>query len=176
MIKAVYNIKHYRKLLKSVLKENDNVVELGCHIGNSSKIIAQTASKGRVISVDNSPESIEKMKKVVNDYSNIEFISADVRLHETLEVVARKIENCDILSVDLGGGYHPDTTFKVFFIYSSTLKPRDTIIRNRGLIDFVNSTKTIEDFESKEGWLESSGDDGIPPRLKEFKLWSPKLK
>ena len=119
------------------------------------------------------------MKTVTDEYSNVEFIKADVRLHETLEEVALKIKEigrCDVLSVDLGGGYHPDTTFKVFFIWSSTLKPRDTIIRNRGLLDFIHSASTDELIKSEMGWLESSGNDGIPPRLKEFKLWSSKIR
>ena len=87
----------------------------------------------------------------------------------------KEIGRCDVLSVDLGGGYHPDTTFKVFFIWSSTLKPRVTIIRNRGLLDFIHSASTDELVKSEMGWLESSGNDGIPPRLKEFKLWSSKI-
>jgi hypothetical protein len=112
-------------------------------------------------------------------YEFLDFIKADVRLHETLELVAEKIKKigrCDVLSVDLGGGYHPDTTFKVFFIWSSTLKPRVTIIRNRGLVDFIHSASADEQIKSNMGWLESSGNDGIPPRLKEFKLWSSKIR
>ena len=116
------------------------------------------------------------MGNLCNEYKNVEFRKADVRLHETLEYVLKKIKKCDVLSVDLGGGYHPDTTFKVFFIWSSTLKPRDTIIRNRGLLDFIHSSKTEEMIKSEYGWLESSGKDGVPPRLKEFTLWSSKIK
>ncbi len=80
-----------------------------------------------------------------------------------------------VLSIDLGGGYHPDTVFKVFYIWASTLKPRDVLIRNQGLIDFVNSVDYDEEFESSEGWLESCGDQGIPPQIKEFSLWSDKI-
>ncbi|EKF84938.1 hypothetical protein A994_11092 [Methanobacterium formicicum DSM 3637] len=50
-----------------------------------------------------------------------------------------------------------------------------TLLRNRGLLDFIHSTSTSELIRSENGWLESCGDDGIPPRLKELKLWSPKL-
>ena len=31
-------------------------------------------------------------------------------------------------------------------------------------------------IKSEHGWLESSGKDGVPPRLKEFTLWSSKIK
>jgi len=179
MIKVVYHIKVYRQVLSDIIKKDDVVVELGCHVGNSTRIIGDLSPKGTLISLDNSPESVSAMKSVTDKYPNVEFIKADVRLHETLEDVAHKIKDigrCDVLSVDLGGGYHPDTTFKVFFIWSSTLKPRDTIIRNRGLLDFVHSASTDEVVKSEMGWLESSGNDGIPPRLKEFKLWSSKIR
>ena len=179
MIKVIYHIKVYRQILSGIIKKDDVVVELGCHVGNSTKIIGDLSPEGKIISLDNSPESVSAMKTVTDEYSNVEFIKADVRLHETLEEVALKIKEigrCDVLSVDLGGGYHPDTTFKVFFIWSSTLKPRDTIIRNRGLLDFIHSASTDEIIKSEMGWLESSGNDGIPPRLKEFKLWSSKIR
>jgi 23S rRNA U2552 (ribose-2'-O)-methylase RlmE/FtsJ len=179
MIKVIYHIKVYRQILSGIIKKDDVVVELGCHVGNSTKIIGDLSPDGTIISLDNSPESVSAMKTVTDEYSNVEFIKADVRLHETLEEVALKIKEigrCDVLSVDLGGGYHPDTTFKVFFIWSSTLKPRDTIIRNRGLLDFIHSASTDEMIKSEMGWLESSGNDGIPPRLKEFKLWSSKIR
>ncbi|HII84540.1 MAG TPA: class I SAM-dependent methyltransferase [Methanobacterium subterraneum] len=179
MINVVYDINVYRQVLKDIIKEDDVVVELGCHIGNSTRIISQLAPDGKIIALDKGTESNEKLDELKKEVTTpIEFIQSDVRLHETLEEVAKKVDElggCDVLSVDLGGGYHPDTTFKVFFIWSSTLKPRETIIRNRGLLDFIHSSTSSEIIRSNHGWLESCGDDGIPPRLKELKLWSPKL-
>lgn len=179
MINVVYDIKVYRQVLKDIIREDDVVVELGCHVGNSTRIISQLAPKGKIIALDKGPQSKEKLDELIKEFkTSIEFIQSDVRLHETLEEVAKKVNKlggCDVLSVDLGGGYHPDTTFKVFFIWSSTLKPRNTIIRNRGLLDFIHSSSSSEVIRSENGWLESCGDDGIPPRLKELKLWSPKL-
>ena len=179
MIHVAYDIKVYRQVLKDIIREDDVVVELGCHVGNSTRIISQLAPEGKIIALDKGTESKEKLEQLNKEVKTpIEFIQSDVRLHETLEEVAKKVNElggCDVLSVDLGGGYHPDTTFKVFFIWSSTLKPRNTIIRNRGLLDFIHSSSTSELIRSENGWLESCGDDGIPPRLKELKLWSPKL-
>ena len=179
MIKVTYDIKVYRQVLKDIVKEDDVVVELGCHVGNSTRIISQLAPKGKIIALDKGSESKEKLDQLDKEVETpIEFINADVRLHETLEEVAKKVSaigGCDVLSVDLGGGYHPDTTFKVFYIWSSTLKPRETIIRNRGLLDFIHSAKGSETISSSEGWLESCSDDGVPPSLKELKLWSPQV-
>jgi hypothetical protein len=179
MINVAYDIKVYRQVLKDIIKEDDVVVELGCHVGNSTRIISQLAPRGKIIALDKGSESKEKLDQLDKEVETpIEFINADVRLHETLEEVAKKVSSiggCDVLSVDLGGGYHPDTTFKVFYIWSSTLKPRETIIRNRGLLDFIHSAKGSETINSSEGWLESCKDDGVPPNLKELKLWSPKV-
>ena len=101
----------------------------------------------------------------------------DVRLHETLEEVAKSIDRCDVLSIDLGGGYHPDTVFKVFYIWSSTFKPTHTVIRNRGLLEFFNSADgSGEEYISQKGYLESYHDAGIPPQIKEFDLWTSSLK
>lgn len=179
MINIAYDIKVYRQILKEIIREDDVVVELGCHVGNSTCIISELAPKGKIIALDKGSESKEKLEQLNGEVETpIEFIQSDVRLHETLEEVAKKVSDmggCDVLSVDLGGGYHPDTTFKVFYIWSSTLKPRETIIRNRGLLDFIHTAKSSEKISSSEGWLESCRDDGVPPSLKELKLWSPKV-
>ena len=176
MIRLSYDMKVYRQHLREVLEKTDNVVELGSHVGKSSELILYKLSTGNLISIDNSPEAVEPMEKLSRYNENFRFISGDVRLHETLEEVAKSIDRCDVLSIDLGGGYHPDTVFKVYYIWSSTLKPRDVLIRNQGLIDFVNSVHYDEEFESKEGWLETCGDQGIPPQIKEFSLWTDKIK
>ena len=82
------------------------------------------------------------MEEFEKNHNNVEFISGDVRLHDVLENVTKRLielnkisldnshDNlnndldlsknslCDVLSIDLGGGYHPDTVFKVFYIWS----------------------------------------------------------
>ncbi|WP_297981555.1 class I SAM-dependent methyltransferase [uncultured Methanobrevibacter sp.] len=175
MIKLSYDMKVYRQHLREVLRKTDNVVELGCHVGKTSEVIMYKLTTGSLIGLDNSPEAIEPMERLSKYNDNFTFISGDVRLHETLETVAKMIDRCDVLSIDLGGGYHPDTVFKVFYIWSSTLKPRDVLIRNQGLIDFVNTAELDETFSSNEGWLESCGSQGIPPQVREFSLWTDKI-
>ena len=169
MIKLSYDIKNYRKDLLDLVEEGDVVIELGCHTGGTTRLIE---SKSRVIAVDNSPEAVDEMAKL-----DVEFISGDVRLHDIIGEVFQKVQKCDVLSIDLGGGYHPDTVFKVFYIWSSTFKPKHTVIRNRGLLEFFNSAEgSDEDYCCGEGFLESYHDSGIPPQIKEFDLWTPSLK
>ncbi len=169
MIKLGYDIKNYRENLLELVRKGDTVIELGCHVGGTTQLILD---KCRVIAIDNSPEAIEEMSKL-----DVEFINGDVRRHNVLSEVFNKVQKCDVLAIDLGGGYHPDTVFKVFYIWSSTFKPKHTVIRNRGLLEFFNSANgSGEDYCSTEGYLESYHDSGIPPQIKEFDLWTPELK
>jgi hypothetical protein len=113
----------------------------------------------------------------MSELEGVDFISGDVRRHEVLAEAFQKIQKCDVLAIDLGGGYHPDTVFKVFYIWSSTFKPKHTIIRNRGLLEFLNSAQgSGEDYVSQGGFLETYHDSGIPPLIKEFDFWTPSLK
>ena len=170
MIKLSYDIKKYRRDLLDLANSGDIVIELGCHLGGTTELISD---KCRVVAVDNSPEAVDGMKKL----EDVEFISGDVRLHEVLAEVFEIIQSCDILAIDLGGGYHPDTVFKVFYIWSSTFKPKHTLIRNRGLLEFFNSAEgSGEEYVSENGYLDSYHDSGIPPLIKEFDLWTPSLK
>lgn len=175
MIHISYDRRKYQEDMINNIRTFDNVVEIGCHIGTSTKIISRLNQDGIVYAFDNSPESIEAMNNLGIEYANIHFFNADVRNEEILYDFARKCEKIDVLCVDLGGGYHPDTVFKVFFIWSSVLKPRVSLIRNKGLIDFINSSTTTENIKSDEGFLDSSAKNIVPKDLKELKIWSKKL-
>lgn len=167
MIKLSYDVNDYRKQIREVINDGDVVIELGCHTGNTSKVILENDVV--LFALDNSPEALNEISKL-----DLTFINADVRLHETLSEVFKLIQRCDILTIDLGGGYHPDTVFKVFYIWSSTFKPKHSIIRNRGLVEFYNSIGEVKgDYISADGFLDSYKDSGIPPQIKEFDLWTP---
>ena len=169
MIKLSYDIKNYRKDLQNLVNPGDTVIELGCHLGGTTRLFPKGCS---VIAVDNSPESVDEMAKL-----DVDFISGDVRRHEIIAEAFKIAQSCDVLAIDLGGGYHPDTVFKVFYIWSSTFKPKHTVIRNRGILEFFNSAKASdEEIACSDGYLETYHDSGIPPLIKEFDLWTPKLK
>ncbi len=166
MIHLSYDRREYQQDMIDNIKLLDNVVELGCHIGTSTKIISRLNQDGTVYAFDNSPESYEAMNNLGIEYRNIEFIQADVRKKELLYKFKEEHEKIDVLCIDLGGGYHPDTVFKVFFLWSSILKPRISLIRNRGLTDFINSSTSRENISSSEGFLSSSSNAIIPNKFK----------
>lgn len=169
MIKLSYDVKKYRRDILDLVGQGDTVIELGCHVGKTTELFAD---KCNVIAVDNSPEALEEMSRL-----DVNFIPGDVRKHEVLAEAFKIVQSCDVLAIDLGGGYHPDTVFKVFYIWSSTFKPAHTVIRNRGILEFVNSATGDEnDLKSANGYLDSYHDSGIPPLIKEFELWTSSLR
>lgn len=155
MIYLSYDRKEYQNDMITHIDSFDNVVELGCHVGISTKIISKLAQDGTVYAFDNSPESNEAMNKLRIKYSNILFFNKDVREKEVIVNFIDNYEKIDVLCIDLGGGYHPDTVFKVYYLWSSLLKPKITLIRNRGLVDFINSSKSREMITSENGYLNS---------------------
>lgn len=170
MIKLSYDVENYRRDLIELIKPDDTIIELGCHLGGTTRLISRDTN---VIAVDNSPEAIG----VMDDLDNVTFIPGDVRRHEIIADAFKLTRSCDVLAIDLGGGYHPDTVFKVFYIWSSTFKPTHTVIRNRGILEFFNSASTSgENIKSDTGYLGSYHDSGIPPLIKEFDIWTPSLR
>ncbi len=152
MIKISYKRSDYQQDMINNIKLLDNVVELGCHVGISTQIISRLCQDGSVYAYDNSPESTKAMRKLQIENKNIIFKNADVRNSDIIKKQAQ-LDDIDVLCVDLGGGYHPDTVFKVFFLWSSILKPRVTLIRNQGLMEFVNASQTKDETDTSGGYL-----------------------
>jgi len=168
MIHISYDRRQYQKDMIDNIACFDNVVELGCHVGISTKIISKLCQDGSVYAFDNSPESVEAMNNLGIEYSNIEFKHADVRDKNLIYDFAKEHPDIDVLCIDLGGGYHPDTVFKVFFLWSSILKPRVSLLRNRGLIDFINSSNSNEKYSSECGYLSTCADNITPNGYKKI--------
>ena len=84
MIHISYDRRKYQEDMINNIRTFDNVVEIGCHIGTSTKIISRLNQDGIVYAFDNSPESIEAMSNLGIEYANIHFFNADVRNEEIL--------------------------------------------------------------------------------------------
>ena len=84
MINISYDIKEYRKQLFDIVNDGNVIVELGCHVGNTTKLILDKFDNVKIIAIDNSPEAEGKMEKLEEDYYNLTFITSDVRRQEIL--------------------------------------------------------------------------------------------
>jgi len=169
MISVVYAQQRYHKALEELVKPGDTVIEIGPHIGKSTGIIAKKA--GKVIAIDKSEQAEEAFKKCPK---NVTFIRADARFFSTVDEVLKLTKKCDVFAIDMGGGRFPDTVFKVWAIWSGVFKPRDSLIRNCGVGEFLRRAK-VDDPEidktfpkdvKDSGWLSQTGRK-TPSQLKE---------
>ncbi len=65
-------------------------MQLGCHVGKSTRILTELAPQGKIISLDKSPESANAMPALMDQCPYLTFIKGDVRLHQTLEDVSKR--------------------------------------------------------------------------------------
>lgn len=176
MISIVYGQARYHEAVCDATKPGDIVIEIGPHTGKGTRLIAKKAKK--VIAIDKSKQSEAAFKERPD---NVTFLHGDVRFFETIDEVLKLTKSCDVLAVDMGGGRFPDTVFKVWAIWSGVLKPRDSVIRNCGLGEFLKRAKIDDPLIDKtfpkapdSGWLSQTGRK-TPSQLKdgldEMKNW-----
>jgi len=173
MILLCYDRERYHELLSETIKPTDTVLEIGPHLGESTKVIAKRAKE--VIAVDKAEQAEQAFKKKP---ANVTFVKGDARFFETVDAVLKLKESCDVLAVDMGGGRFPDTVFKVWAVWSGVFKPRDSILRNRGLGEFMRRAQIRDPVLEKDfldgGWLSQSGRKTprqLKEGLKELGLW-----
>lgn len=174
MISILYDVNEYRRFLNMKVESDFVVIELGPHLGPATKLYSDRTKL--TITVDKSIQAERAMKKI--HAPNMRFIKGDVRSFKTLKKVLEITKGCDLLAVDMGGGRYPDTVFKVWAVWSGIFKPRHSVIRNRGLAEFIQRAEIRDDSIKKEfpedGWMSTWG-RSLPYHLKkqmqEFKFW-----
>jgi hypothetical protein len=168
VITVVYDVKAYRSLLSKTVREGDVVVEIGPHVGRSTD--AYVGRARLAVLVDKGKDCAGALEEYAGARGNVEFVCGDARGFDTLSLVLKHAPSCDLLAVDLGGGRFPDTVFKVWGTWSGVLKPRDSVIRCRGLAEFLGRAKVADDTLPTKfrdaGWLAEYG-RGLPSRMRE---------
>lgn len=80
-VKTSVNLRHYtvfNKVIKSGLKKDHNVLEIGCGIGTITGLLSNYLSKGNIVGVDISEVSIDIAKKRLSKMRNLELIVSDM--------------------------------------------------------------------------------------------------
>ncbi|MBU0762138.1 MAG: hypothetical protein KKD39_03870 [Candidatus Altiarchaeota archaeon] len=176
MIAVVYEVGRYRALLSEVVGVGDVVVEIGPHICKSTDAYVSKASKA--VLVDKGSDCKQDLIEYSSKHGNVEFVFGDARDFSTLELAKKHVLSCDVLAVDLGGGRFPDTVFKVWGTWSGVFKPKHSIIRCRGIAEFLKKAKVMDGSLPAtfpdSGWLTEYG-RGTPVEMKnqldEFSHW-----
>ena len=180
MIAIAYEVKRYRELLKEYVASGFVVIEIGPHIGESTKGYLDNASLA--VAVDKGLQAENALKRLGEKNKNLVFVRGDARSFETVKKVLQLTGRCDVLAVDLGGGRFPDTVFKVWAIWSGVFKPRHSVIRNRGLAEFIQRAKLEDESLNREfsdnGWMSVWGRKApskLKEQLDEFSLWTDNI-
>lgn len=159
MISVVYEAERYRQLLAQLVKEGDTVVEIGPHrcLATESYI----GKAGKAVLVDKGTDCASALSEYANRHENVFYVCGDARDFATISLVQKHSSGCDVFAVDLGGGRFPDTVFKVWATWSGVLKPRHSLIRCRGLAEFLKRGQVRDDSIPKDfadsGWLTEYG-------------------
>lgn len=66
------------KVVSAGLQSHHRVLEVGCGIGTVSSLLAKQVTKGEVLAVDISPESITKAQNLWKDQTNLKFEVSDM--------------------------------------------------------------------------------------------------
>jgi len=176
VIRLSYDVQRYRRILSDTVQDGDTVLELGPHIGLSTDAYVEKA--GKVVLVDKGRDCAGALGEYALEHDNVTFVAGDARGFNAVTLVLDHIRSCDVFAVDLGGGRFPDSVFKVWATWSGVFKPRDSIIRCRGLVEFLRRARADDDtipcsFEDS-GWLADYGrktPHELRKQLEEFKHW-----
>jgi hypothetical protein len=176
MITVTYDISNYRNLLRDIIRKGDTVVELGPHRGEATRMYMDRA--GKAVLVDKGKDPLSRLTELAGEHENVVFVAGDARGFAAMTLALEHTKTCDVLAVDLGGGRFPDTVFKVWATWSGVFKPRDSVIRCRGLAEFLRRGQvkddTLPDSFKDSGWLSEYGREtpaNLKKQLEEFKHW-----
>ena len=176
MIAILYDVRRYRDFLANKIEKGDTVIEIGPHLGKAVRLYMDRTALAVV--VDKGAQAEAEMSKLEERHRNLRFIRGDARRFETVGKVKEITKRCDVLAVDLGGGRFPDTVFKVWALWSGVFQPRHSVIRNRGIAEFLQKAKIADDSLVRgfpeDGWLSTWG-RATPSKLQEqmgeFGFW-----
>jgi hypothetical protein len=140
----------YRKLARTLPREGDAIVEIGCADGLTTRLLARRARL--VVAVDSAPQVVEVARTRIADTGNVRFIVADA---DEVGRVAALTGVADLLFVDVGGSSPPWTSYKHAKQYRDLFLPRAVILRNKELNDFVRAVKTADQEGKPDAWTDT---------------------
>ncbi len=120
------NMKHYSVLAKETIerlkvKKDGIYIDCTLGLGGHTRLLAEAASEGRVISFDQDPQALNKAKENLQDLKNVTFI-ADNFSNIKDRVLELGIDKVDGILYDLGTSYYQLTDEDRGFTYHGETK------------------------------------------------------
>ena len=114
------NVEQYRALAKTLVKSDQDVLEVGCSFGETTKILAKKAR--RVVAVDHSKTVLSDTADISNLHTHVSFHQVDTRDTARIQSLMAKPH---WIFIDIGGdapaGRVADTAFRLLQIYATQI-------------------------------------------------------
>ena len=176
MISILYDVNRYRKFLAERVNDGNTVIELGPHLGESTRLYVEKTEL--TVAVDKSSQTEKAFEKILPRFKNLRLVKGDVREFGTIQKAMDLTQRCDVLAVDMGGGRFSDTVFKVWATWAGIFRPKHSVLRNRGLAEFIQRAEIHDESVMRkfpdDGWLAEWGratPHTLKKQLKEFEFW-----
>jgi len=136
----VSSARYYRKLAGNEVNKTDLVLEVGCSTGETTRILAQRAS--RVVALDHSRGMVTRTRETIGDDAGVEVCHLDGR---DLKGILDLIPKPDVIFLDMGGTQLLGNTAAILRSYLHVFNPRLYVVRSIELAALSSLITEIEE-------------------------------
>uniref|UniRef100_A0A7S0FNK5 Methyltransferase domain-containing protein n=1 Tax=Pyrodinium bahamense TaxID=73915 RepID=A0A7S0FNK5_9DINO len=120
----------YRAAAQGLVGPDDHVLEVGCHVGGTSKVLAGVA--GRLVCLDQQAQLVAQARVNLPD---IQFEICDAFDAQRIIALAQSIrpDKFTKVFVDISGSRDLSTVVRLMDIYENTLRPEILVVKSQAL-------------------------------------------
>ncbi|CAE8592850.1 unnamed protein product [Polarella glacialis] len=125
---ACEEVSEYRAAALALVTSSDLVLEVGSHVGGTTKFLAGVA--GRVVGLDQQPELVAQARQ---KYPDIQFENFDAFDASKLLALAKQFEpeRFSKVFIDISGSRDLSTVIRLMDIFDNTLKPDVMVVKSQ---------------------------------------------
>ncbi|CAE6973631.1 unnamed protein product [Symbiodinium sp. CCMP2592] len=126
---ACEEVSEYRAAVLALVNSNDVVLEVGSHVGGTTKVIASVA--GRVVGVDQQPELVAQARQ---NYPEIQFENFDAFDSTKLVALAKSLpQRITKVCIDISGSRDLATVIRLMDLIDKTINPDIMLVKSQAL-------------------------------------------
>jgi len=120
----------YRAAALALVKPEDNVLEVGCHVGGTTKVLASVA--GHLVGLDRQADLVAQARK---NLPHIQFELCDAFDAPRILALANSLKpnRFTKVFVDISGSRDLATVVRLMDIYENTLRPDFLVVKSQAL-------------------------------------------
>lgn len=120
----------YRAAAQQLVHSRDCVLEVGCHVGGTTKVLASAA--GHLVGLDQQPSLVAQAREKLPE---VQFEIGDAFDAQRVLALARAQEakRFTKVFVDISGSRDLSTVVRLLDIYENTLKPEILVVKSQAL-------------------------------------------